>query len=208
MQRLGETSSWRGKTVSIRYDGAPEMIPFYSTVLTVLTIFHLQVTLTHSASHLPFLPSSAPGWVPGDGWICKNTRARSWCKRVAWQSSVSMWPTQLPRPWRLQRDSVSGGTHTHKYICARAMLFIFVHLIEKGAVCLECIIWCRSSVQHTLYFFLYIWQIFELNLEKSDQRIKQMRPSIQWQLYSFKHSLWAHLVQYLMRIEVQFSVVF
>lgn len=31
-------------------------------------------------------------------------------------------------------------THTHKYICARAMLFIFVHLIEKGAVCLECII--------------------------------------------------------------------
>lgn len=61
----------------------------------------------------PSVLSREVGWLQEDGWTCRNTKARSWCKTAAWRSSVSMWPTPLPMLWRQQRGSVSSQRHVH-----------------------------------------------------------------------------------------------
>lgn len=61
----------------------------------------------------PSVLSREVGWLQEDGWTCRNTKARSWCKTAAWRSSVSMWPTRLPMLWKQQRGSVSSQRHVH-----------------------------------------------------------------------------------------------
>lgn len=74
---------------------------------TLTPVLKLCFDLKSASFILCHLFHSAPRWVPEDGWICKSTRAKNWCKKAAWLSSVSMWQTQLLRLWRQQRDSVS-----------------------------------------------------------------------------------------------------
>lgn len=70
----------------------------------VLAFFHNPVS---------FCFSREVGRLQEDGWTYRSTKARSWCKRAAWPSSVSTWPTRLLTPWRLQRSSVSSRRRVH-----------------------------------------------------------------------------------------------